>query len=97
LPADLAWRAVLDDLDMRLAAAEAGDLAGLAGWTAPAEGLPAMTADESARASAIAERQARLSDALRVRSMRAAHARSTVQRASYRAADKPSVYVDRAL
>jgi hypothetical protein len=97
LPADLAWAVVLDDLDARLAAAESGDLSGLAGWTAPAEDLPAMTADETARASEIAERQARLGDALRMRSTRAAHARGTMHRASYRAADKPAVYVDRAL
>jgi hypothetical protein len=97
LPADLAWAVVLDDLDARLAAAEAGDLTGLAGWTAPAEELPAMTPDESARARGIAERQARLGNALRVRSTRAAHARSTVHRASFRSADKPAVYVDRAL
>jgi hypothetical protein len=60
------WTAVLDDLDARLQAAEAGGLTALSGWAAPPQPAIAMTAGEKSRASRILARQRVLEERLRI-------------------------------
>jgi hypothetical protein len=59
------WSAVLDELDARLSAAEAGELASLSGWAVPLQPPSAMSAAEKSRASRILARQATLEERLR--------------------------------
>ena len=92
------WAAVLDDLDARLLAAEAGELAALSGWAVPPQPPVPMTADEKSRASRILARQATLEERLRVDLARTA-ASITGMRAARSAGrwatSSAPVYVDR--
>jgi hypothetical protein len=93
-----AWSAVLDDLDARLSAAEAGDLDALSGWAMPAQPAAPMTGVERSLASRILARQATLEERLRVDLARTA-ASITGMRASRPAnrwaTTSAPVYVDR--
>jgi hypothetical protein len=59
------WAAVLDDLDARLLAAEAGEFTALGGWSAPPQLEVPMTGAEQSRASRLLARQRTLEERLR--------------------------------
>ena len=92
------WSVVLDDLDARLAAAESGELAALAGWATPAQPAVPMTAVEKSRASRILARQRTLEERLRTDLAKTAASIAGMRparRANSWARTSAPVYVDR--
>lgn len=89
------WGPVLDDLEDRVVAAEAGDLAALEGWAPPPVQPTPMTADDQHRANGILGRQRSLLARLREERDEVAAAMRTVRRPQYRAVQAPPVYLDR--
>ena len=94
-PAWDVWAPVLDDLDTRVAAAEAGDLAALEGWEPPAVQPRPMTADALARANSILARQRALLGRLRDEQLTVAASMRSMRRPQHRPTAAPPVYLDR--
>ena len=90
------WTAVLEDLESRLAAAEAGRLEALAGFSAPAWQPDAMTGEEQTLAARILERQRALELRLRADLARVSGSMASARpnRPSWNSGSAP-VYVDR--
>ena len=89
---------MLDELDARLSAAEAGELTALSGWAVPSQPAATMSQAEKSRASRILVRQATLEERLRADLARTAA--SIIGMRSARPADRwattsAPVYVDR--
>lgn len=89
------WAPVLDDLELRVIAAESGDLAALEGWEPPAAQPTPMTLEEQHRANGILTRQRILLGRLREEQKAVAASMRAMRRPQYRAAVAPPVYVDR--
>ena len=89
------WAPVLDDLEHRVEAAEAGDLAALEGWEPPAVQPHPMTADEQHRANGILTRQRALLGRLRDEQQAVSASMRAVRRPRYATVTAPPVYVDR--
>jgi len=90
------WTAVLDDLEVRLAAAEHGDIDRLNGWTAPVHPGP-MTPADAARAGGILARQQALIGVLTERRRVVGERRARIRKRAFVVAGTAPVYVDRAL
>jgi hypothetical protein len=88
------WDRVLDDLEDRVVAAEAGDLAALAGWVPPEIAPRPMRPHQQRRATGVLARQHALLDRLR-NEQRAVGASIRAIRRPRRAEATPPVYVDR--
>lgn len=91
---ELAWEAVLDDLESRLTAAEQGDLGALSGWTAPVSAVVPASADRGVR---ILARQQALLTRLAAEQSRTAAAILALRRPPRPSFAAPPVYVDRTL
>ena len=89
------WAPVLDDLELRVVAAESGDLAALEGWEPPAVQPKPMTVDDQHRANGILTRQRALLGRLREEQQVVASSMRTMRRPQYKASTAPPVYVDR--
>ena len=88
------WDAVLDDLESRLAAAEAGDLTGLQGWSAPSP-TGRMGPDHVARARSLVRRQERFAEQLRARQAAVGRLLRGTRRPRFAVPSAPPAYVDR--
>jgi hypothetical protein len=93
-PAD-GWAPVLDDLERRVEAAEAGDLAALDGWLPPAVQPRPMTPEDQQRATGILHRQQALHARISEDQKAVAASMRAMRRPKYRVATAPPVYVDR--
>jgi hypothetical protein len=89
------WAPVLDDLEHRVEAAEAGDLQALEGWEPPAVQPAPMTAEDQHRANGILTRQRALLGRLREEQQTVAASMRAMRRPQYKAVTAPPVYVDR--
>lgn len=87
------WTAVLDDLESRLTAAEAGDLLRLGGWTLPSAGP--MPVEHATRALSVLDRQHALLQALAAQRDAVHAALAGLRRPVLRAVEPAPRYVDR--
>lgn len=89
------WAPVLDDLELRVEAAESGDLAALEGWQPPAVQPKPMSLDDQRRANGILTRQRALLSRIRDEQKTVAVSMRAMRRPQYKAATAPPVYIDR--
>ena len=89
------WGPVLNDLDVRLVAAESGDLAALDGWQLPEPRTQPVAPEDLTRATRILDRQRALLARLRSEQAEVVAAMSSMRRPAYRAFTASPVYVDR--
>ncbi|WP_375387788.1 hypothetical protein [uncultured Amnibacterium sp.] len=90
-----AWAAVLDDLEHRVEAAEAGDLEALDGWEHPPVQPQPMSPDEQHRATGILTRQHALLGRLREEQQAVVGSMRALRRPAYKPVTAPPVYIDR--
>jgi hypothetical protein len=95
-PAGSVWTPVLDDLEDRVARAEAGDLGRLEGW-APAPVPAPMTPADVERATRVLARQRALLTRLREEQGGVAARMAATRKPAFKAFTAPPVYVDRSL
>jgi hypothetical protein len=89
------WALVLDDLERRVEAAEAGDLAALDGWVPPSVPPRQMMPADQHRAARILTRQRALLGLLREQQQAVVVSMRALRRPRFGSIAAPPVYVDR--